>query len=885
MAILKNLIVNGASRFLQKAYFDDIAVSALTVSGTSTFNGTTLLKGTTGIYGSTPTLNFHFGNSSNVTSYIQETPSGTLNISNNFNVKGSTTVKGITASGTATVSQLVVNNTSNFGGKVKVDGDVDIIGNLRWSTIGEHMTIQNLGGTLLVAPTIYQTTNTTVQINSISGTTVKFTIGMTNGTSEADAMIAPSGVTSDTTNNTFITGGANWRKLSLVKVSGKIGECVLGASDGTIENINVQNHLMTISATIANASYLQSGTTYPTSELSDFAVMLYKLHNGTNLFPIGIVLTSYGSDRKSYIDVYSGMNADPVARMGNLGGLTYKDYSSNDSGNDTTLTNQWGFYTKNNAYFEGKLETNSGKIGGWVITSTNLHKGAFGTEASSIYLIPDGSIDLADIGGSGNITGWAITSRNTFGVTIDGKAYMSDGKIAGWNITSTGLSYIPDNNHTKVGDAGTVFLIPGGSDATNGTASIGGSNSIPGWTITSGSTFGVTTGGAMYCTSGRIAGWSIQPTYIGKGTIGVDTSDGQTKSMFLSPDGIPSDLTIGGSTGTNSWCITSGNTFGVTNQGKLYCTHGEIGAFKIDKDSIFCGTKWYPKDSQTQQIPADSGDIRLSTTNFGRTIGSQTYGDLRFAIGSNFGVSVRGNVYMSNGYITGKITSDRTFRIRGEQPANYSAVDGYSPHSFDFIRAAAASKNGKTYRNIGIGPAFLEADDTMWDSVRPQVGISMEGDQFDNSDRIYIHSKFIYLVGTNTTTQPTFTNVRIPNGQLDVLGTIKANSFVYYDDGGIVPKSMAIVKNTIYTLLTSHTYLLIIWHDSYSTTGAWIIRGGTNNCVTLNSLDPNGNTCGENISIELETVYNASEKKNETTLMFMPIGGSPNPVGRLIDLG
>ena len=82
--------------------------------------------------------------------------------------------------------------------------------------------------------------------------------------------------------------------------------------------------------------------------------MLYKLHNGTSLFPIGIVLTSYGSDRKSYIDVYGGTDVNPVARMGNLGGLTYKDYSDPDPTEDI-LANQWGFYTKDNAYFQGHI--------------------------------------------------------------------------------------------------------------------------------------------------------------------------------------------------------------------------------------------------------------------------------------------------------------------------------------------------------------------------------------------------------------------------------------------------------------------------------------------------------------------------------------------------
>lgn len=71
MAILKNLIVNGASRFLQKAYFDDIAVSGtttitdlsattLTVSGNTTLNGTADVKNTFNVKNADHAVNFYF---------------------------------------------------------------------------------------------------------------------------------------------------------------------------------------------------------------------------------------------------------------------------------------------------------------------------------------------------------------------------------------------------------------------------------------------------------------------------------------------------------------------------------------------------------------------------------------------------------------------------------------------------------------------------------------------------------------------------------------------------------------------------------------------------------------------------------------------------------
>ena len=957
MAILKNLIVNGASRFLQKAYFDDIEVGGTTtisnldadvlnVSGNAKFNGNTYLYGNIAVYSNAPKINFHYKKVSTTTSSIYETQDETtdkywLNIYNNLKVPG-----------TADVNQLIVNSTSNFGGKVKIDGDVDIIGNLRWSTIGEHMTIQNLGGTLLVAPTIYQSNNTTINVTAKTNNSVTFTI-------TDSSMIT--GTTVDTTNNTFISGGANWRKNSLVKVSGKIGECVLGASDGEIYSINVSNYQMTITATIANAADIEVRN-YSASEISDFAVMLYKLHNGTNLFPIGIVLTSYGSDRKSYIDVYGGTSATPVARMGNLGGLTYKDYSNNDSGTDTTLTNQWGFYAKDDAYFEGKLVTNSGKIGGWVITSTNLHKGAFGTDTGSIYLIPDGSTDLANIGGSGNIPGWAITSSNTFGVTIDGKAYMSSGKIGGWNITATKLS------HGSFADANnaSVFLIPAGSTTA---ANIGGyGQDTTGWIITSRNTFGVNANGGMYCSFGKIGGWNIDTDSIfsgdnkASGAAGVvrlctsnfsrtlggtsrsnlrfaisnrfgvnqngilyatgavisgditattgkignwNIADGQLsytindtdiigddRTAFLIPGGATTTKSIGGSDANDTsllWTFTSGNNFGVTNKGAMYCTSGKIGGWKVDTNSIFSGEKWRNPGSD-ELVPAESGDVRLSSADFSRAIGGQNRYSLRLAIGSKFGVSTQGKVYMSDA-LADKFSAYKAYRIYGDLPAKYNAVDGYVPLTFDIIRGAAALKNNKSYKNVSIGTSFLDADNTIWSDVRPQAGISIVRDLLEDensiSSIINMHAKFINLMGENvedpaiTPINPTSVQI---NGTMRIYGSLSADSIVSTGTAKI-PQAISIQADTSYNLQEGHVYLLITWHNAnYQNRSVWVIRGGTEECIKLTGLDDYDRTSGGNITITFDSIYDVSTEKTTYSVMIQSSSGTPSG-SRLIDLG
>jgi len=87
-----------------------------------------------------------------------------------------------------------------------------------------------------------------------------------------------------------------------------------------------------------------------------------------------LILTSYGDNKLSYIDVYGGRDVSPVARMGNLGKLKYKDKTT---GNDALLDYQWGLYTKGNSWIEGYIVANEGLIGGWTISEKMLSYGNF----------------------------------------------------------------------------------------------------------------------------------------------------------------------------------------------------------------------------------------------------------------------------------------------------------------------------------------------------------------------------------------------------------------------------------------------------------------------------------------------------------------------------
>lgn len=902
MAILKNLIVNGASRFLQKAYFSDIEVTGsttitninaatLSVSGKSTLTGGADLKGTIGIFGAKPKLDFHYNNATNATAYIQEDPSGTLKIYPNLAV----------TDGTTTLNQLIVNNASNFGGKVKIDGDVDIIGSLRWSTVGEHMTIQNLGGTLLVAPTIRQSSGTKIFINSISGNEVTMTI--------SDSSIAGT----DTVNNIFSAGGIDWSAGSLIKVSGKIGDCALGGCDGSITTINLSSSQMTVKIIVSNSADLDQSknsleTAYTANQLTEFAVMMYKVNTNNVLYPVGLVLTSYGDNRMSYVDVYGGTSPAPVARMGNLGGLTYKDYSGTTA-TDVTLQNQWGFYTKENAYFQGHIETNSGTIGGWKITNYGLRKGAVGT---GLCLIPQGSTELANIGGSGNITGWAITSKNTFGVTTDGKLYLTSAKIAGWTIDADSIYSGTDKDSNS---AGAVRL-----STTNFSRTIDGiSRSLLRLSI--GSHFGVNRNGVLYAnsvvlsgditaTAGKIGNWNISNGILSYTVSSTDTL-GAAGSAFLIPGGSSTAATIGGSSSISGWTFTSGSNFGVTNTGILYAsqavlsgnitaTSGNIGGFTIDADSIFSGTKQNEADSQTGLTPSSDGDIRLSTANFSRAIGSKEITNLRFAMGNNFGVTDSGKAYMSDA-LADNFMAYRTYLIYGT-PIYTSET---TPHSFPFIRAGAGVFDNKTHRRVSLGAYFFEneSDDYMWKDPRCDIGIDIDRDVPNSTSSVTLHANTVDIRGimSKTWSYRAAQSVKVESVLFDVVNSyndapvfsvntsssnvsILGNAGIYgnltisddYSNVFNAVKSMAITKDTTYFLTSGHLYMLITWHGSMDTAKVvWVFYGGATTYSRLNFAKSDTGQDITNLTVSLTLTAD--------TVSFSSTSGSPT--GRLIDLG
>jgi len=107
-------------------------------------------------------------------------------------------------------------------------------------------------------------------------------------------------------------------------------------------------------------------------------------------------------------------------------------------------------------------------------------------------------------------------------------------------------------------------------------------------------------------------------------------------------------ITIKNGTNTVFTADTSGN---VSIVGSITATSGYIGGVSgwvITSGGIYSGTA---------NTGTSAGDVTLSTSDFTRSINGTSRSNLRFAIGSKFGVKNDGTVYASGGVFSGEITA------------------------------------------------------------------------------------------------------------------------------------------------------------------------------------------------------------------------------------
>lgn len=561
MAQLGNLLVKGSSRFLNKAYFEDISICGdVSIGGKLditanegksilSLNGKKALEAydtwlninesrdfTAGIYCGTGVLRtdgeFQVSNIKTGVKFKVNNSSLASNVPSIFSAQA--TFNGGLIASSANISEEICNTLI-----VK-----DELRSAKWSIDN----ITNLGSTFYVSPCIIFT-NPSVYVNSISGTTVVLTI-------------TDNSITSST------IGGATWTNGSKIKLMGRIGNSALGTVNGWLKRDLNSSTAKTayISLDFPNTDLIKfsAGATYSGSNVGDLKMMMYEVNknvNGTTKNrPIGILLSSYGENKKPCIDIYNGDIEDgsPVVRMGYLNGLP--------SVNGVNPTG-YGFYAAGNAYFSGTLVSSSGKIGGFSLSEYTFLGGS-GTDIIGICSTPGQEQAIW--------TGSTVSYSAPFRVAHNGTLYASNATIKG-NITAT---------------SGKI----GGCDISNGVLSITNANS----------TYAEFNGDGKTNGYFHIATIKITSNYIDRAMVIGSQSRGYGYSeinlQFINANSVDPGLNFFNQTGRGDWYIKKT----ATSTWNIYCKKSENwGYTRILKyiDSPYVTLTW---GTGNADLPSDS---------------------------------------------------------------------------------------------------------------------------------------------------------------------------------------------------------------------------------------------------------------------------------------
>lgn len=600
MAQLGNLLVKGSSRFLNKAYFEDISIA-----GTSFFSGNISTDGTLNIGANKAsnallylnnkiavravdswlrindtstnfTSGVYFGNSDVRTDKEFQVGDGgkyfkinssslNVNVSSVFSQR--TTHNGGLIS--PTISSNLISFVKNGNTLPKIDGadatavlnELTVLSTLRAKEY-ELDHVQNLGGTFMVSPSFICTEgNTSVTVSAISGSEVTFLI-------KDNATLTKTEIAT-----------ASWVLNSQIKLSGKIGDTILANATGTItKSVDTNNHTITVKVDVGSSTVgnFTVNTTYSGSQVSKLALMMIRNASG---YRLGIYLESYSSEnKKPVINIFDGSDTNPKVVLGKLDG-TPKINNISPTG--------YGLYS-DNAFLKGTIIATSGTIGGFTLSTNSIQNGTFGQDGSVMMSL--GSNNSASIGDSGNINGWTFTAGSKFGVTKNGAMYATSGKIGGFNIDST---YLQSSDKTVGLSASASDWAFWAGGAGTDTAKFRVNHAGKLWASNA------TIAGNITATSGKIGKYNITNNYLISGSGSTCTGMGGDQAFWAGSDSssnAPFHVSYDGSLYASKANIS----------GTINSTDGSIGGWNIKNSSIYVkstdGLKQTSLNSDSQKI-------------------------------------------------------------------------------------------------------------------------------------------------------------------------------------------------------------------------------------------------------------------------------------------
>lgn len=310
-----------------------------------------------------------------------------------------------------------------------------------------------------------------------------------------------------------------------------------------------------------------------------------------------------------------------------------------------------------------------------------------GTDAKPNVMI--GNLNSANLEkvGTYDPSGWSLYARNAY---LTGTIYSKQGVIGGWSI---GNNSIFNNTDSMTSTApGTYIGTDGIRQYADATHYVNIANGI----ITA---VGATLSGSITATEGTIGGVTANSSY-GLYTNNKTSATSTATGFLISNTGA---IYLGAYNSTRGAC-----PFQVTASGSMTATSGTVGGWQLTPTAI--------KSYNVAPTSANTGSVTLSTVNFSRIlIGANQISNLRFAIGSYFGVADNGALYSSSGLIGGwtisptgiyngcdSISSTTAGTFIGKSGIlNYNSADKYVKIEKGIITAYGANITGTINANEG----------------------------------------------------------------------------------------------------------------------------------------------------------------------------------------
>ena len=413
MAVLKDLIVHGSSRFLNAAYFNQLKANDLAAEQ-GYFNKLIAVDG------KISSLNVDDLTAQNATVI------GLLDVKGELHTNSWTNANIATIDGSFYITPTVSCESGTF------------------AYDGTNITVTAASGYSFGVDSLYTYTT--------SGTATTYT----SWPQYSRVLL---------TGEVKLSGSNEWQPLGTIR-----GQIVNSSTSSIKINSLYDSQGTTPIATLADLG----STSITNANFRKVKVSLYeRASSSSSFFPIGIYMTALGAKGKTFIDIYgggdakgsiitnsidSGAMAKPVLRIGNLSGLPVLTLP-----NGTSVAPQgWGIYT-NNGFFQGTIVSTQGKIGNFTL-STAIYGASSGTGPTTVNAISTAGTYLGT-------DGFLNTASSTTYAQITGGVLTAQGAVISGTIDATSFKARDSNQKVRaeVNTNGLLIYDSDGTVVTNGT--------------------------------------------------------------------------------------------------------------------------------------------------------------------------------------------------------------------------------------------------------------------------------------------------------------------------------------------------------------------------------------------------------------------------------